>query len=108
MKTCWRYLPTGRHELRDGTLSDYCRRCGKPSGYHRPLRSVVPRFSLSDDGALNLIVGLSIGAFGGAYMDGMPPLIACVSAAASVALSVAVVCVIRVVFRAAWLGRQKV
>lgn len=32
--TCFRYLPTGRLEDRNGTMSDFCRRCGQPAGYH--------------------------------------------------------------------------
>ena len=32
---CFRYLPTGNLENRDGTISDFCRRCGHPEGYHR-------------------------------------------------------------------------
>lgn len=31
---CWRYLPTGYRETRNGTNSDFCRRCGHPAGYH--------------------------------------------------------------------------
>lgn len=31
---CFRYLP-GPRELRDGTESNFCLRCGKPGGYHR-------------------------------------------------------------------------
>lgn len=33
--TCWRYQPTGYRETRNGTNSDFCRRCGQPAGYHR-------------------------------------------------------------------------
>lgn len=31
---CLRYLPTGVRENRDGTISDFCQRCGHPAGYH--------------------------------------------------------------------------
>lgn len=31
---CFRYRPTGKREWREGTISDFCRRCGHPAGYH--------------------------------------------------------------------------
>lgn len=31
---CFRYQPTGIIENRDGTISDFCRKCGHPYGYH--------------------------------------------------------------------------
>jgi hypothetical protein len=35
MGICFHYQPTGYRETRDGTNSDFCRRCGHPAGYHR-------------------------------------------------------------------------
>lgn len=35
LKICWRYKATGRRENRDGTVSDFCQRCGHPYGYHQ-------------------------------------------------------------------------
>jgi hypothetical protein len=32
---CFHYRPTGRYETRKGTMSDFCRKCGHPAGYHR-------------------------------------------------------------------------
>lgn len=32
---CWRYQSSGRLELRNGTYSDFCLRCGHPRGYHQ-------------------------------------------------------------------------
>jgi len=31
---CFQYLPTGIRENRNGTVSDFCQRCGHPYGYH--------------------------------------------------------------------------
>lgn len=31
---CWNYQPTGYRENRNGTYSDFCKRCGHPAGYH--------------------------------------------------------------------------
>ena len=31
---CWRYRPSGYRQLRDGTVSDFCLRCGHSAGYH--------------------------------------------------------------------------
>ena len=31
---CFRYKPTGYIETRDGTVSDFCQKCGHPHGYH--------------------------------------------------------------------------
>jgi len=31
---CFRFKGTGRRELRMGTLSEFCQRCGHPHGYH--------------------------------------------------------------------------
>lgn len=31
---CFRYKPTGFRVNRNGTVSDFCQRCGHPQGYH--------------------------------------------------------------------------
>jgi len=31
---CFRYKPSGVRENRNGTVSDFCLRCGNPGGYH--------------------------------------------------------------------------
>ena len=31
---CWWYKPAAQREVRDGTSSVFCLRCGQPGGYH--------------------------------------------------------------------------
>lgn len=34
-KICWHYRGTGKLENRNGTVSEFCVRCGHPYGYHQ-------------------------------------------------------------------------